>query len=156
MRIYIGVLITTVFLIFLTTGCEKDDIDQTPPTIDSGYASFPVQCSEIERGTQFVFKARFTDDKELGSFGLDIHHNFDHHNHSTEAGVCDFDPVKDPVKPFLFLKNYTIPDGLKSYEAVVTIDVPEDIDTGDYHLMIKVTDLAGWQTLKGLSIKIIS
>lgn len=140
--------------IIVLVGCEKEEIDDTPPVIDSTYASFPVQCSEIKRGESFIFKARFEDDVELGSFGLDIHHNFDHHNHSTEVGDCEPDPVKTPVHPYVLLENYSIPGGLKSYEAEMTIDVPSDIDSGDYHFMIKVTDRAGWQTLKGLSMKI--
>jgi hypothetical protein len=33
--------------------------------------------------------------------------------------------------------------------------VPEDVDTGDYHFLIKVTDKEGWQAIRGLSIDII-
>lgn len=145
------ILVLTVFFI----GCKKEEIDNTPPEIDPDYTSFPIQCSEIKRGEMFVFKARFIDDIELGSFGIDIHHNFDHHNHSTEVGECDLEPRKIPVHPFVFLENYMIPPELKSYEASVSVDVPNDIDTGDYHFMIKVTDKAGWQTLKGLAVKIV-
>lgn len=147
----------SIILLFITffIGCKKEEIDNTPPEIDSNFNSFPIQCSEIKRGEMFTFKARFTDDIELGSFGIDIHHNFDHHNHSTEAGKCDLGTIKTPVNPFVLLKNYEIPTRLKSYEASVSVEVPNDIDTGDYHFMIKVTDKAGWQALKGLSVKII-
>ncbi|NLJ17544.1 DUF4625 domain-containing protein [Globicatella sulfidifaciens] len=145
------ILVLTILFI----GCKKEEIDNTPPEIDPNFNSFPIQCSEIKRGETFTFKARFTDDIELGSFGIDIHHNFDHHNHSTEAGECDLGTIKTPANPFVLLKNYEIPTGLKLYEASVLIDVPDDIDTGDYHFMIKVTDKAGWQTLKGVSVKII-
>lgn len=139
------------------TSCEKKDteIDDSPPEIDLTYSeTFPVQCSEIRRGTVFTFRGRFTDDVELGSFGLDIHHNFDHHSHSTEIGQCTSEPEKKPVNPFLFIENFQIPKGSKSYIATVEIEVPEEADPGDYHFMIKVTDRAGWQTLKGLSISI--
>ena len=34
------------------------------------------------------------------------------------------------------------------------IKVPENVDSGDYHFMILLTDEEGWQTIKGLSIKI--
>nr|WP_229206214.1 DUF4625 domain-containing protein [Dyadobacter fermentans] len=34
------------------------------------------------------------------------------------------------------------------------IDVPADIDPGDYHFMIRLTDKEGWQTIRGISIKI--
>nr|WP_244939634.1 DUF4625 domain-containing protein [Arcticibacter tournemirensis] len=32
--------------------------------------------------------------------------------------------------------------------------MPADADPGDYHFMIKLTDKEGWQTIKGLSIKL--
>ena len=149
-KICLLIAVITVF-----AGCQKEAVDSMPPAIDSNYAFFPVQCGEIKRGESFTFKARFTDDVELGSFGLDIHNNFDHHNHSTEIGECNLAPIKTPLNPYVLLKNYEIPKGLKSYEADITIETPADIDIGDYHFMIKVTDKAGWQTLKGLNIKII-
>jgi uncharacterized membrane protein len=62
--------------------------------------------------------------------------------------------VKTPVKPFLLVKSIPIPAGNKSYTVSEQINVPADIDPGDYHFMIRVTDKEGWQTMKGLSIKI--
>jgi hypothetical protein len=44
---------------------------------------------------------------------------------------------------------------VKSYEATTQITIPADVDPGDYHFMIRLTDKEGWQTLKGLSIKIL-
>lgn len=138
-------------------GCSKNETkaDDTPPVIDLTVAgAFPVQCSEILRGETFVFKARFTDNVELGSYGLDVHHNFDQHSHSTETETCEAGEVKAPVKPFLLVRNYTIPAGNTSFEATASIDVPADVDPGDYHFMIKLTDKQGWQTLRGISVKI--
>lgn len=141
----------------LIAGCGKKDnkVDETPPVIDLSIAgAFPVQCSEITRGTTFEFKARFTDNVELGSYGLDIHHNFDQHSHSTETETCEEDAPKTAVSPFLLVKNFTIPAGNTSYDATTSVEVPADVDPGDYHFMIKVTDKQGWQTLRGISIKI--
>src|SRR5690606_36650696 len=119
------------------------------PEIDTGISgAFPVQCSEIERGKTFTFKARFTDNTALGSFSLDIHHNFDHHTHSTEIAECDDEPDKTPVTPFLFIKDYDIPAGSKDYIATAEINVPAGVDAGDYHFMIRLTDQQGWQTIK--------
>ncbi len=152
MKKYIG--ITALVAIFSLVSC-KPEKDTVVPTIDVNAESFPIQCSEVKRGENFTFKARFLDNVELGSFGIDVHNNFDHHNHSTEVGECDNEPDKIAVNPYVLLKNYTIPAGLKTYDATVIIDVPSDVDTGDYHFVIKVTDKAGWQTLKGLSVKIV-
>jgi hypothetical protein len=36
-----------------------------------------------------------------------------------------------------------------------TIDIPEGVDSGDYHLMVRLTDRTGWQAIRGVSIKVI-
>lgn len=151
-------LLLGIFILVLITSCSSDkaEIDTEYPVIDiTGANAFPIQCSTIERGKTFTFKATFNDNVELGSYSLDIHHNFDHHTHSTEVNICETEAVKSPVKPMLFINNYTIPNGVKSYEATAEITIPADVDPGDYHFMIRLTDKEGWQTLKGLSIKIL-
>lgn len=149
----------TKFLLIAFTflGCSKDNetVDTEYPVIDiTSEDAFPVQCSTIERGETFTFRASFTDNVALGSYSLDIHHNFDQHTHSTEVDECDLEPVKKPVNPFLLIKSVDIPDSPQTYDASMEITVPADVDPGDYHFMIRITDKEGWQTLKGLSIKI--
>lgn len=147
-----------VFALAFISSCSSDNAEidtEYPVIVISAVGAFPVQCSTIERGKTFTFKATFTDNVELGSYSLDIHHNFDHHTHSTEVTTCETEAVKKPVNPMLFINNYTIPNGVKSYEATAQISIPADVDPGDYHFMIRLTDKEGWQTLKGLSIKIL-
>lgn len=142
-------------LLFACGEDEKPLIDTEYPEIVVTEDSFPLQCSVLERGSTVEFKALFTDNKELGGFSLDIHHNFDHHTHSTEVNDCDSDPIKAAVNPMLFINTYAIPAGLTEYEGTAELEIPEDIDPGDYHFLIRLTDQEGWQTLQGLSIKII-
>lgn len=146
-----------LFLISLG-GCEKEskeEIDTEYPEIDiSASNHFPQQCSVVKRGETFTFRATFTDNKELGTYALDIHHNFDHHNHSTEVDACNLFPKKQPIKPFLFVEPFNIPAGLTRYDAEQEIAIPADIDPGDYHFLIRVSDQEGWSTNIGLSIKI--
>ena len=153
--------ITTSCLAFgivaLALSCSKDadNVDTEYPVIDAHFAaSFPQQCSTVQRGETLVFRARFTDNVALGSFGVDIHNNFDHHSHSTEVAECDRGDTKDPVHPFTYIETFEIPDAPGAYEAEVEIAIPDDIDPGDYHFLIRVTDREGWQTLRGLSINI--
>lgn len=150
-------LSTTFALTFLAFSCssDKEDIDTEYPVIDiSGADAFPVQCSEVTRGQKLIFKAHFTDNAALGSYSLDIHHNFDHHTHSTEVNNCSSDPIKQAVKPMLYINSVSIPDDVKTFDATQEIMIPADVDPGDYHFMIRLTDKEGWQSLKGLSIKI--
>lgn len=151
--------ITTFSLLiasFLLSSCKDDiEIDTEYPEIDISFdQAFPKQCSSMKRGETFTFRARFTDNLQLGGFSIDIHHNFDHHTHSTEVNDCDMEKVKETENPFLYIKSYSIPDGLQEYMAEIELTIPDDVDDGDYHFMILLTDNEGWQTIRGLSIKI--
>ncbi len=149
MLIFLG-LISAFFI----SSCS-DDKDDIYPDIDmSGEDAFPLNCSVVHPGESFTFRAVFTDNQELGAFSIGIHNNFDHHTHSTDVVECEMEPEKEPVNPFHLIEEYNIPSDLVSYEAEVDISVPEDVDTGDYHFMVRLTDASGWQTLKGISMKI--
>lgn len=143
------------------TSCSSDDNDDVTvndkekPQIEDGALPNPIDCQQYKRGETIAFRYTFTDNVELGNFNLEIHNNFDHHTHSTSAGDCPLDPKKNPVTPWVYNQDYTIPADLKSYEAKVDITIPKDIDPGDYHFMIRVTDKSGWQQLKAVSIKIL-
>jgi len=150
-----------VLLIFFNA-CEKDDkIDKEKPTIDlSIQDAFPVNCDTIYFGESFELKVLFSDNIALGSYSIDIHHNFDHHSHSTEVTECNLDPVKEPVNPFLFIEDYDIPDGKADYKTAESITIPSGdgnglFDEGDYHFFISLTDSEGWSAQKGLSIKML-
>lgn len=156
------ILFRSLFVLSLLSGMlllsscqDQEEIDTEYPVIDADFAeTFPQQCSILTKGETFTFTARFTDNIQLGSFSIDIHHNFDHHTHSTEVEECDMAPVREPENPLLFIRNYPIPEGQQEYVAEFEMEIPEDVDSGDYHLMILLTDHEGWQTIRGLSIKI--
>ena len=145
-------------VLLLLAACSKKDqeaIDTTYPEIDVlTNSAFPKQCSEVLRGQAFVAKIYVSDNKELGSVSIDIHHNFDHHSHSTEVAACNMEVIKTPVKPMVLIQTIPLPGGHTSYVAEQTINIPAEVDPGDYHFLIRVTDKEGWQTIKGLSIKI--
>lgn len=148
-------LVALVVIAFSACKKDEDTIDTTYPEIDLSIASAsPVQCGEILRGQKFTFRAKFSDNVALGSYSLDVHHNFDQHNHTTEVNSCAQDAKKTPIKPFLFIKDFSIPANSKEYIATTEIDIPTDVDSGDYHFLIRLTDKEGWQTIKGISIKI--
>ena len=67
---------------------------------------------------------------------------------------CDIDEKKDPISPWIYNQDFSIPTGKTSYIAQIEIPVPSDVDAGDYHFMIRLTDKAGWQQLKAMAIKI--
>lgn len=137
--------------------CDDADKDLELPGIDLSAAdAYPQNCVSVYRGESFEYRFLLTDNVELGSYSIEMHHNFDHHTHSTSPVQCQFDPVKRAVKPFIFINDVAIPRGKTNFLATGTIAIPMDVDTGDYHFMIRVTDSTGWQTFRGLSMKILS
>ncbi len=119
-------------LLCALSACSSTDKDTAvPEIIPVGDATAPLNCQEYPRGGAIFFDYLFQDDTELGAYNLEIHNNFDHHTHSTEAGECKQDPVKEPMNPWVLNKDYPIPAGSTSFEAKQTIPVPEDIDPGE-------------------------
>jgi len=92
---------------WIDNACNKEnDIDKEKPVIDlSGPDAFPQNCDTIYFGESFNFNVLFSDNVELGSFSIDIHHNFDHHSHSTEVTECQLDSKKDSVNPLVLIQD---------------------------------------------------
>jgi hypothetical protein len=152
------ILIFSLFTSLLTYGgCKKDDwVDDILPTIDiSADNAFPHNCDTLYLGETAQIVIKLNDNKELGSYSIDIHNNFDHHSHTTEVIACEDEADKIAVNPFLYIQSFSLPDGLTSYETNLAIQIPADADPGDYHFLVRVTDNEGWQALKGLSIKLV-
>jgi len=151
----IRILIATFIFFAGIVSCEEIIKDDESPVIDMSAAdAFPQNCSIVKRGESFIFRAKFTDNLELGSYSIEMHHNFNHHTHSTSGVTCEMEPVKSAVNPFLKISEYSIPAGLKTYDAEIEVIIPAGVDTGDYHFMVRLTDKSGWQTFKGISMKI--
>lgn len=143
-------------LLAVAFSCEKEENhDMEKPGIDMSFAdASPTTCEIAYRGENVHFKAIFTDNQELGNFNIEIHNNFDHHSHSTDDVECEPDPKKEAENPFIYNQSFSIPAGTIRHTATVEIKIPDSIDTGDYHFMIRLTDKAGWQQLKAVGIKI--
>lgn len=145
--------------ILIITACSSDDSadkDEEKPTISIDYnEGFPQACMELVRGETYNFKAMVADNQALASYSLDVHHNFDHHTHDDQAGECDLEEKKVAINPLIFIKSYSIENGPKSYEVNISVTIPNDADTGDYHCAYSVTDKTGWQSRTSVDIKIV-
>ncbi len=151
-------LLTLILLCALCACSSSDDNeakDMTYPVISSaGIVAAPIDCEVYHPGEVIPFNYVFTDDTELGSYNIEIHHNFDQHTHSTSSIECPMDAKKKPVNPWIYNQDFTIAPGQRSYTARHDISIPADIDPGDYHFMIRLTDRAGWQQLHAVAVKI--
>lgn len=159
----------TVFTLGFTACSNDDDKDMTPPAISAdGIIANPVNCQVYHLGDVIPFHYMMFDNQELGAYNIEIHNNFDHHSHSTEAddhdhdhemGECDDDDEHEHEhsegKAWVYNQDFTIPAGLRQYDAKVNIQIPADIAPGDYHFMVRLTDRAGWQQLHAVAVKIV-
>lgn len=55
---------------------------------------------------------------------------------------------------WVFNKDYAIPAGSVQYIGDIDIEIPAEAAEGDYHFMLRLTDHAGWQTIKAVPIRI--
>ena len=55
---------------------------------------------------------------------------------------------------WVFNQSYSIPSGLTHYHARQDITIPKNTKHGDYHFMVRLTDVAGWTQLKAVAIVI--
>ena len=149
-------IIITVCLLLMIGACvsEHNEKDMVPPTIEDSEDCYPQQCQSFFRGEVIPVRCLFADDNELGNYNIEVHNNFDHHTHSTVAGECEMEEKKSPVNPWVYNKDYHIPEGQTAYQANLEIPIPTDIDTGNYHFVIRLTDATGWQQIKSVSISI--
>ena len=158
-NIIISAAALAAFTLLLVCCGKTKEKDMIPPEIIAvGDYTSPLNCQEFHVGGVLPFAWAFSDNEELGSFNIEIHSNHDHHTHSTEAEECpeheEGHNHGDPVNPWVFNKDYAIPAGTSYYEADIKIPIPEGIDPGEYHFMIRVTDISGWQEIKSVAIHI--
>ncbi len=153
-------LVPAFWLAFIFS-CTSIDIDDEKPYIDLNYTqAFPINCDTLYFGESFIFKARFTDNVELGSYSIEIHHNFDHHSHSTEVSECHLSDPKPAINPFLYIEEFEIPPEQSEYLPEITIELPEGnengaFDEGDYHFLIRLSDREGWSDMRGVGVKVV-
>ena len=162
-------LITVFTLSFIACGDDDDAKDMTPPVISGeGITANPINCQQYHPGDVIPFHYVMTDNQELGAYNIEVHNNFDHHSHSTEAdhheheaGECDdadghdHDHEQSEGKAWVYIQDFAIPAGLRRYEVRHDIQIPADAAPGDYHFMIRLTDRAGWQQIHAVAIKIL-
>lgn len=148
-------IIILMALLALFCACDDSDEEKDMTYPEISVDGTPTDGQRYHRGDTICMSCSFSDNLELGKYNIEIHNNFDHHTHSTSSVDVDLDEDKEAVNPWVFNQDYDIPSGLTSYSPSVCIVVPDNIDTGDYHFMIRLTDHVGWQQIKSVSIKII-
>lgn len=136
---YSMISITLAASIFLY-GCDDENqgpIDQTAPTID---VLNPTTADYFDADGAIPFNAVFTDELELGSYSIDVHHNLEGHTHGRIA-VRNEDPS---LLKWTYRKNFIMPEDQKIYNAdlVDEIAIPANTVAGPYHFIVQAVDKA--------------
>lgn len=144
----IKILAMVILAITFFTSCEDEEVDTTKPTIT---VTGPEEEEVLYTGSDVHFEVDFADDMELKSYKVDIHSNFDGHDHKA--------PTSDSVA-WSFQKSWNFDAGQKnSHVHHHEIVIPTEIDgvklaTGDYHFMIYCTDAAGNESYVAVPVEI--
>jgi hypothetical protein len=151
-----------IILACMISACKKDVKDTEPPLIHSDWASsFPAQCDTLVLGETYSIQLKFSDNQELASFSIEIHHNFDLHSHDGIGTECFADTSKTPVYPFYYVNTFQIPSGKTDFLSNSVIWIPEadccDIpyDDGMYHCKVVLTDKAELSDTMYLNIRLV-
>lgn len=134
-------LLVLFAIILIFNACKDDDVDNTPPVIS---IIEPADDEHLSIGSDIHFECDFSDDVELHSYKIEIHDNFDGHNHEKSVHM-----VKEEEVPFSYSNSWTFDEGLENslihHHKIV---IPDSIDGvpvahGAYHFGVYCTDIAG-------------
>lgn len=109
---------------------DEEEPDLTAPTIEMSRPEIFGSYDEI-----IPFNALFTDDEALATYSIDIHGNFDNHNHGRVA-------IDPNLHQFSFKENYSLPP-IASFQVNDTISLADSILAGPYHFIVQSIDRAG-------------
>jgi uncharacterized membrane protein len=140
-----------MFIIGLTAAFSSlfvscDDGDTTKPVIN---LIEPEDGDSLQIGGEsgVHFEAEFSDDEALASYKIEIHHNFDGHDHDQLRAASDEETVD-----FTFEKTYDLSGKKNADVHHHDILIPENATPGDYHLMIYCTDASGNEAHVAVSV----
>jgi hypothetical protein len=112
--------------------CDKNENDTTKPVIN---LIEPEDGDSLRIGGDVHFDMELSDDVMLGSYKVDIHNNFDGHEHTKASS--------DETTPFVFVRSWDVSGKKNADIHHHEIVIPENATPGDYHLMVYCTDAAG-------------
>ncbi|CAG0991047.1 MAG: DUF4625 domain-containing protein [Bacteroidetes bacterium] len=109
----------------LILSCKKEKADTEKPAIKM---NSPTEDAEYKAGETIVFNATFTDNIALSEYDIDIH-NGAGHGHGRMMGVWAIEISGELSGIMHIIKK--------------EINIPNDADTGTYHMIVNALDKAG-------------
>lgn len=123
------ILVMLFVAVLAIASCKKEETDTEKPVIN---VTSPTDGASVNTGSELHFEATFTDNADLAQYKIEIHNDFDGHDHSSKTAEAE---------PW---EKVIIQDiSGKSHSATEHIDVPTDAAAGPYHMIISCIDASG-------------
>jgi len=119
-----------IFPFLLSCSDEAEEPDLIAPTIEMSQPQIFGSYSEF-----IPFNSLFTDNEALATYSIDIHGDFDDHDHGRVA-------IDPRLNIFSFKENYSLPP-ITSFQVNDTIPLPDSLLAGPYHFIVQSIDRAG-------------
>lgn len=126
------VSILAVSALFVSCSDDEKDGDTTKPVIN---LIEPEEGAMLKPGSTIHFEMDLSDDVMLGSYKVEIHNNFDGHDHTKAAA--------DETVAFAFNRSWDVSGQKNAHIHHHEIEIPANAKEGNYHLMVYCTDAAG-------------
>jgi hypothetical protein len=146
MKNQILIYTASLFSLFVVQSCSTDDenTDTTKPFI---VLISPEEDQHFHPGETINFHAVFSDNVELASYKIEIHHAGDGHTHKNENAE------------WYFVYTAPISGNQTTYNALHEIEIPmeiagEAIEVGHYHLGVYLIDASGNEQQHFMEIEI--
>lgn len=122
-------------LLFLTViaGCDNENdepVDTTPPTVSGVTLNDASENIQVIPRSSMHFDAYFEDNVLLGQYKIDVHNDFDGHEHGRAMN-----------EPFEYTMTYDLIG--KTQTVHEDVEIPEDTTPGAYHFTLQYFDAAG-------------
>lgn len=124
-------ILSLVTILSVFTACSDDDGDTTPPVIQ---LNKPAEGANLMIGSTICLDMELSDDEMLSSYKVEIHNNFDGHEHTR---------AEEATTAFQFQKSWSVADQKNAKIHQHEIEILENAAPGNYHLMVYCTDAAG-------------
>lgn len=128
-------ILSLATIISVFTACDDDGGDTTPPVIE---LNKPAEGANLMIGSAICFDMELSDNEMLSSYKVEIHNNFDGHEHGRSSSRAE-----DGTTPFQFQKSWSVAGQKNAKIHHHEINIPENATPGNYHLMVYCTDDAG-------------
>lgn len=129
--------------LLIISSCSDDDnmvADTTKPTIQ---IITPTDDQEIEPGSVLNFKADLKDNIGLASYKIEVHSAEDGHQHKA---------TQLEAEEFHYDFSAEVPSKSPEFTVEKSINVPEDVKEGHYHVGITVLDVNGNQNQQFIEV----